>query len=155
MKNSISVALGLVILAGVAGSGCESTGVRKEEVGTAVGGALGGVLGAQVGEGSGKTAATIAGTIIGAFIGSSIGRTMDEVDRMKTATALETSRTGYTSTWTNPDSGAQYAVTPTRTYATAADQPCREFTMDAWIEGRRETVHGTACRQMDGTWRTI
>jgi surface antigen len=86
-------------------------------------------------------------------VGGSIGRTMDEVDRMRTAQALEAVRTGVPSTWQNPDTGNQYSVTPTRTTMTATG-PCREYTVKALIGGRPETVYGTACRQPDGSWRT-
>ena len=97
--------------------------------------------------------AIIAGTMAGAAIGGSIGQTMDEVDRMKTAQSLEAVRTGVPSAWQNPDTGNQYSVTPTRTFVTA-EGPCREYTINALIGGRQETVYGTACRQPDGSWST-
>ena len=116
-----------------------------------IGGTLGGLLGSQV-DGDGRTAAIIAGTLIGAAVGGAIGRSMDETDRLKTAHALEATRTGVPSSWRNPDTGYQYTVTPTRTYDTAG-APCRDYTVDAIIDGRREMVTGTACRQPDGSWR--
>jgi surface antigen len=73
---------------------------------------------------------------------------------MRTAQTLETVRTGVPSTWQNPDSGYQYEVTPTRTYETAGT-PCREYTVDAVIGGKREQVYGTACRQADGSWKVM
>jgi surface antigen len=117
-----------------------------------IGGVLGGVVGAQVGEGSGKTAATIVGTLAGAAIGGAVGRSMDETDRLKTALALENVRTGVPSRWRNPDTGNEYTVVPTRTHETA-EGPCREYTVDAVVGGRQDTVYGTACRQADGSWR--
>lgn len=119
-----------------------------------IGGVLGGVVGAQVGEGSGKTAATIVGTIVGAAIGGAVGRSMDQSDRLKTAHTLETVRTGVPSRWRNPDTGNQYTIVPTRTYETT-EGPCREYTVDAVIGGKKEKVHGTACRQADGSWRVV
>ncbi len=120
-----------------------------------IGGALGGLLGAQAPSkhDDWRTAAIIAGTMAGAAIGGSIGQTMDEVDRMKAAQSLEVVRTGVPSTWRNPDTGTQYSVTPTRTFVTSTG-PCRDYTINAMIEGRQETVRGTACRQPDGSWRT-
>jgi surface antigen len=118
-----------------------------------IGGILGGVLGSQVGGGHGRTAATIVGTLVGAAIGGSVGRSMDETDRLKTAHTLETVRTGVPSTWRNPDTKNEYTVTPTKT--TESDSgPCREYTIDALIGGKKETVYGTACRQPDGSWKT-
>ncbi len=77
---------------------------------------------------------------------------MDDTDRLKTAHTLETVRTGVSSEWKNPDTGNEYRVTPTRTYETI-EGPCREYTLDATIAGKPETVYGTACRQPDGSWR--
>lgn len=137
-----------LILGGCAGP------VPQEQTGMVLGGALGGALGAQVGGGHGRTAATIAGTIAGAAIGGAVGRSMDSTDRMKVSNTLENSRTGTASQWRNPDSGNRYAVTPTRTYESHGT-PCREYTVDGNIGGKKEKVTGTACRQADGSWRSV
>ncbi len=153
MIRKFSVA---VLAAAVTLSGCaEGGGVRNQDAGAVVGGVLGGVLGSNVGKGGGKTAAIIAGTLAGAVIGGKVGQYMDEQDRMKAQSALESSRTGQPVAWSNPDTNARYEVTPTRTYTSMENSPCRDYTMDAWIEGRKETVRGTACRQPDGTWKTM
>jgi surface antigen len=144
-KTSILLATALALTA------CE-TPPTQQQMGTVAGGVIGGVLGAQVGGGTGRTAAIIAGTIAGGLLGSHIGQRMDEADRIKTAQALEQTRTGETMTWRNPDSGDQFNMTPTRTFETI-NGPCREFTMNATVEGRAELVQGTACRQPDGSWR--
>lgn len=132
-------------------SGCQT---RNENTGTVVGGVLGGVLGSQVGGGSGRDVAMVAGAIAGALIGGSVGRSMDESDRRRTQQTLETAPTGRTVAWENPDHNTAYKMTPERTYDTASG-PCRDYSMDAWIDGRKETVTGTACRQSDGTWKTM
>lgn len=124
----------------------------KEQGGMLIGGALGGVLGSQVGGGTGKTVATIVGVLAGAAVGGAVGRSMDETDRLKTAQTLEGVRTGVPSTWRNPDTGNQYTVVPTRTFD-ASTGPCREFTVDSVVGGKRDKVYGTACRQSDGSWR--
>ena len=142
---ALSIALAL--------TACESP-PTQQQTGAVVGGVLGGVLGSQVGRGSGRTAATVIGTLIGASIGGAVGRSMDDNDRRKTAQALETVRTGQSSAWTNPDSGASYTVTPTRTRSTT-EGPCREYTTRAVIGGKTETVYGQACRQADGSWRVV
>ena len=92
--------------------------------GEVVGGVLGGVLGSQVGEGSGQT-----------------------------AEALNNNRTGQPTTWTNPDTGEEYTVKPTRTFEESGG-PCREFELDATVGGEPDqTVNGTACLQADGSWK--
>jgi len=130
--------------------GCETT--THAQQGEVIGGVVGGVLGAQVGEGRGNTAAIIVGTLAGSMIGRQIGETMDDTDRMKTAQTLNSNKTGQPTTWTNPDTGYQYTVTPTRTYD-AGGSPCREFQLDANVGGEpNQDVYGTACLQADGSW---
>lgn len=156
-----------ILAALVALSGCATYQGPQEQAGMVIGGILGGVVASEVfgggGGGGGRrhhtyyprqapTAAIIAGTIAGAAIGGAIGRSMDDVDRLKTAATLETVRTGVSSTWRNPDTGAEYAVTPTKTFETASG-PCREYTIDAVIGGKKEKIYGTACRQPDGSWK--
>lgn len=131
-----------------------STAPNKQDVGTITGGVLGGVLGAQVGQGTGRNVAIIAGTLAGAYLGSSIGKSMDETDRLNTARTMERNPTGQASIWRNPDTGNTYNVTPTRTYETATG-PCRDFTTKAVIDGKKEVVQGKACRQADGSWKTM
>ncbi|WP_043739784.1 RT0821/Lpp0805 family surface protein [Thioalkalivibrio nitratireducens] len=144
----------LLLAAGVGLPGCATYQVPQEQVGMVIGGVLGGVLGRQIGAGTGRDAAIIAGTLAGAAIGGAVGRTMDDMDRLRTAQTLESVRTGVSTAWVNPDSGVQYQVTPTRTFE-AATGPCREYTVDAMIGGRVEQVYGTACRQPDGSWRVL
>jgi len=146
MKTLFIGGLGLLLLAG-----CNPT---KQDVGTVVGAGTGAYVGSQIGDGTGQLAAVAIGTLVGAYLGGSIGRQMDELDRYRTQQALESSPTGSRTVWNNPDSGAQYTVTPTRTYESASG-PCRDYTTEAVIEGRPEVVHGTACRQPDGTWHAM
>jgi surface antigen len=132
--------------------GCQSA-PSKENTGQVVGGVLGGVLGAQVGKGRGRTAAIIAGTLAGAYFGGKVGKSMDDADRQNAYNALERNQTNQASSWRNPDSGNAYTVTPTKTYSSASG-PCRDYTTEVIIDGRRETATGTACRE-NGTWRVI
>ena len=148
-KTLIASAMTALLLA----SGC-TTAPTKEQTGTVVGGLLGGVLGSQVGGGHGQTAATIIGALAGGLIGGAVGRSMSETDKLKSAQALETTRTGEGAQWRNPDTGHQYTVTPTRTYQ-SADGPCRDYRMNGVIDGRTEVIQGTACRQNGGNWRVI
>lgn len=143
--------IAIIGLLAAALAACQSQ-PTQEQVGAVAGGVLGGVLGAQVGGGHGRTAAIVAGTLAGAYVGSRIGKSMDDTDRMKAARALETAPTGAPTSWRNPDTGSTYTVTPTRTYE-ASSGPCREYTTRAVIDGREETVHSTACRQPDGSWK--
>ncbi|ROO37519.1 RT0821/Lpp0805 family surface protein [Salinisphaera orenii] len=131
-------------------TGC--AGWQNSDTGTVLGGVLGGAAGSQVGSGSGKTIATVVGTLAGAALGNRIGSNFEQSDRREFGSALESNQTGNTSSWQNPDNDASYSVTPTNTYE-SGNQPCREFTMDATVDGQPDTVTGTACRQSDGTWK--
>ncbi len=150
MKRKILLATVVVAMASL--GGCQTPAGQNEQAGMIIGGVLGGVLGKQVGKGNGNVAAIIVGTLVGAQIGGSVGRSMDDTDRLKTASTLETVRTGVSSTWKNPDTGNEYVVTPTRTYESSSG-PCREYTVDANVGGKPEQVYGTACRQADGSWK--
>lgn len=143
------VILSATIAAALVLTGCQTT---REQQGQVIGAIAGGVLGNQVGSGSGRTAATIAGTILGGYIGGNIGRKMDDGDRYQAAQVLESTPTYQSSSWQNPDTRTRYSVTPTKTYY-ADERPCREYTTEAWIDGQRETLYGTACRQSDGSWQ--
>jgi len=148
-KPLVSIALACLI----AVSGCATNQGPKQQGGMVIGGVLGGLLGNQVGgHGAGRTAAIIAGSLAGAAIGGAIGQSMDTTDRMNTSAALENVRTGVPTSWHNPDTGNQYTVVPTNTYETS-EGPCREYTIDGMVGGKREKIYGTACRQPDGTWK--
>ncbi len=143
----------LVVLASaIALSGCAT--LDRGDQGEIIGGVLGGVLGSQIGNGNGQTAAIIIGTMAGSMIGRQIGDNMDARDRVNTAGALNDARTGEGTTWVNPDNGARYTVTPTRTFE-ARNRPCREFEVDANLDGEPSTLNGTACLQYDGSWEIV
>ena len=145
-----------VSMAGCTGSG-RSGGINKETGGTVLGGVLGGVLGSRVGKGRGKTVATIAGAILGGVLGGAVGKQLDERDKLLmariTQSTLETSPSGKTTKWRNPDSGHSGTVTPERSYKTSSGSTCRPFTQTIVVDGKNETAKGSACRNPDGTWR--
>lgn len=128
------------------------TEINNEGVGALSGGVAGALIGSQIGSGAGQVAAAAGGALVGAFLGGNIGKFMDKVDRMEMQKALETSPTGKSVAWKNPDSGNQYRVQPTKTYYVKGG-PCREYITYATIAGKSERVYGKACRQADGSWR--
>jgi surface antigen len=148
-EKVIAATLALALLAA-----CESQ-PTKEDIGMATGAVLGGVIGHQIGGGSGKTVATIGGAALGAFVGSRVGRNMDRGDRARTTQALDKSADGESTTWRNDETGMHYSVTPTRTYQVDSGGRCRDFTTVAPIDGSDVVVRGTACRQPDGTWKSL
>jgi surface antigen len=134
-------------------SACADAG-PKTAVGAVGGAAAGGLIGAAAG---GGTEGIIGGALLGGLLGGAIGNALDQRDREHAARtyqqSLETSRTGTTSTWHNPDSGHSGSITPTRTYESASGQYCREFQQTVTVGGQTEEAYGTACRQPDGSWQ--
>ncbi len=147
-KRNLLISLGMATLVL---TGCNPT---KQDVGTLIGAGTGAFVGSQIGDGTGQLAAVAIGALMGGYLGGDVGRQMDELDRYKTQEALEYRPTGSTTSWNNPDTGYSYNVTPTNTYENDSG-PCRDYTTEAVIEGRAEVVHGTACRQPDGTWHAM
>ena len=148
MKKSV---LGISLL--IALTQISACTVTREQGGAAAGAVVGGVVGSQIGGGSGQDVATALGIIGGALVGASLGRSFDQLDAMNTQRALETSPTNQTSSWVNPDSGNQYAITPTKTFQTNNNQYCREYQTTVTVAGKQQQGYGTACRQPDGQWQ--
>jgi surface antigen len=141
-----------VALTGCAGGGIGGSGINKQYAGAAMGGAVGGLAGAQFGSGTAQLAATAAGVMVGALVGGAVGQYMDQQDQARTRQALEAGQTGRTTSWRNPNSGNEYAFTPTRTYQSPTG-PCRDYVTEGFVQGKRQTVYGTACRGADGQWK--
>jgi len=132
--------------------GCDN--MSKQDVGVLTGGAIGGLVGSQFGRGEGRIAAAAIGAVAGGFIGGQIGHNMDKVDKMRMQRVLESTPSNQTTNWRNPDTHNQYEMKPTRTYYVRGC-PCRQYVMKAWINGKRQYVHGRACRMPDGTWKAV
>lgn len=134
-------------------------GFTKKEGGALFGAIGGAILGSNVGKGKGNVAAIAAGTLLGAALGAKVGESLDKADmayyNQSAQKALETTRTGTTTPWNNPDSGNSGTFTPVRTFQQAGGQYCREYSQTIIIAGQPEEGHGTACRQPDGTWQIV
>ncbi len=132
---------------------------QKQTLGTIIGAGLGALAGSQVGSGKGKLAAVAIGALGGAFVGGQLGKTLDDVDQMKAnetqQAVLEKNKDGQSSTWNNPNTGHSGRVTPIRTQQASSGEYCREYEHEITVDGRKEIVKGTACRQNDGSWRVI
>lgn len=150
--------LSLLLLTGFLAACADAQNNPKQTIGTLLGAGVGALAGSQIGGGKGKLAAVAIGALGGAYLGSQIGKSLDDVDRMKAGqaqhAALESTRTGVATAWSNPDSGHSGSVTPTRTYRSSGEN-CRDYTHEVVIDGKTQTVNGTACRKPDGTWRVL
>jgi surface antigen len=128
---------------------------NRDLIGGLLGGAAGGLIGSQIGSGKGQLAAVAGGALLGFLVGNNIGRSMDETDQTCLTQSLEHAEDGQKIAWNNPDSGARYQITPTKTVQVADNRYCREYTSTATIGGKTETTYGRACRQPDGSWRLV
>jgi len=54
-----------------------------------------------------------------------------------------------------PPPPVYYAPAPAPAAAVAPAAECRDFSTTNVIDGRPQEVHGTACRQPDGSWRIV
>ena len=129
----------------------ETGSCNRETIGALLGGAVGGVLGSAVGNGDGRTIATIGGTLIGIFVGKAIGRHLDEMDKACVDRTLEYAPNFRTVTWSNPETGTEYWVTPKNTYI-ERERRCRDYTTETLFQGSLKRVTGTACRDDSGLW---
>jgi len=131
----------------------------RESAGTVVGAVGGAVVGSQIGGSTGtRVAAGVAGAAIGGLIGNRIGAAMDDEDRQRAyaaqVEALESAPSGPAVNWRNPDSGRSGSIVPGPAVQQGGMQ-CRQYTHTVHIDGRSQTVRGTACRNPDGTWKSV
>jgi surface antigen len=123
---------------------------NKGQLGATGGAAGGALLGQAIGH---DTESTLLGAAIGGILGYIVGNEMDKYDRQMLNNVYETAPSGQASTWTNPDQGNQYHVTPQPAYTGPNNQHCRKAEIIAVINGRTEKTYTTACRDMNGQWQ--
>ncbi len=134
-------------------------GIDKQTGGTLAGAIAGGVLGSKIGGGTGNAIAIGAGTLLGAYLGGEVGKSLDRADMQyydrTSQRALETTPSGETLPWNNPQTGNRGTVTPQNYYQTGDGRYCREYQQTVTVGGQTEQGYGTACRQPDGSWEIV
>lgn len=88
------------------------------------------------------------------LVGGGLGERMDPADQACIGQALEYGPVTRPVAWTNAESGADYTVTPRRTYQAQDGAYCREYELSALIADRQQEIQGRACRRADGSWRS-
>lgn len=135
-----------------------STNTQKQNTtaGAVAGAVLGGVAGSAIGAGTGQLLAIGAGAIAGGFLGAAIGHNMESTDTTKMNNTLDHNQVRKTSKWTNKNSGTKYSMTPmSQTMSYNGEQHCRRYFGTVNNDGKQETMKGIACRQADGSWKTM
>lgn len=153
--------LAVIAVAGsaLALSACsDSRGLTKADAGLGTGAVLGAVVGSQFGGGSGRVVGAVAGAFLGGILGHDIGRKLDQRDRMLAQQAeydaFERGPSRQPRRWQNPDNGRYGEVVPYEPYQRGG-RDCRDYTHTVFIDGRPQTMRGTACRNRDGTWSAL
>ncbi len=121
--------------------------------GTVLGAIAGGVLGNQIGSGGGRVAATAGGALLGAIVGNEIHRGIQASDEARVARVLESTPSGQTISWKNPDTGNSFKVTPRPAFKGANQRDCREYTTWVFLGGYEKEITGIACRDSQGRWQ--
>jgi surface antigen len=152
----VSVAGGLA-LAGLALSGCVSSGPREGAstvVGAGAGALTGGIIGGALGGSTGTVVGALTGGLVGGIAGNAIGRDLDEQDRQA---ALDAETYAFQSGQRRPWRGAHGAygyVEPGPEYVDARGT-CRNFTHRVYVNGRPTLTNGIACLRPDGLWQIV
>lgn len=120
--------------------------------------ALGTLAGATIGALTFKN--KVSGAAIGAgagmLVGYIVGNEMDKYDEAQVSNAMETTPSGYTTTWTNPDTRTRYEAIPEPARRYEDGRIERDVTLRARMpNGEFETVYAKAYRQPDGTWQLV
>jgi surface antigen len=69
--------------------------------------------------------------------------------------ALDSNSVGQPAYWQNENNGASYTVTPVKNVTIEGNRYCREYRTTAVIDGKKQQMYGTACRQPDGAWQVV
>lgn len=81
---------------------------------------------------------------------------MDANDKNYMYQAMDYNPTGRVSTWTNARLHRAYSVLPMSGMMSVNKNPnCRKFKVTVTTRGQSEDVYGFACRQDNGSWRTV
>jgi len=123
-----------------------------EAVGAVLGGVVGGAVGARVGNRDTRPIAILVSTAIGAIVGAQIARKIEDADRACIAHSLELSRDYRSVSWTNPNTGARYLLTPRDGYVRNG-RTCRNFELGIELDGGNRISSGSACQTPEGSWQ--
>lgn len=127
---------------------------NKAQTGAGAGALAGATIGALASKNKLTGAAIGAGA--GLLLGYVIGNEWDKSDNQKLSHTLETSPSGQTSNWRNPDTGRYYSATPDPAYTGSDERTYRDVTIETTdADGKPQKVKAKAYRNADGTWQLV
>lgn len=163
--KKIAVFLCLFVLTSCANNSGDQKANFGGLAGALVGAIAGGYAGAEFGGGLGQTLFISAGAFSGASVGYEAGTILYPSDQAaydnNARMALNTTVNGKVSKWVNPDTGNSGIFTPTKTFMASNGRSCRSYrsTLALKAQGNHRGIishqEGTACQQLDGSWRSI
>ncbi|WP_338668481.1 glycine zipper domain-containing protein [Pseudodesulfovibrio methanolicus] len=146
MKTAVSLVLMLSLLAG-----CQTTQAQN---GAGIGTLAGATLGALTFKNKVSGAAIGAG--VGMLAGYIVGNEMEKADRARLSNTLETTPSGYSTEWVNPDTRTRYEAIPEPPREYNDGRVERDVTIKARMaDGSHQTVYAKAYRQPDGSWQLV
>jgi surface antigen len=69
--------------------------------------------------------------------------------------AFDSTPSGQTTIWRNPENGHWGTLTPSRTFRDAEGRYCRDYRQTVTIGGQEHQGIGSACRETGGVWRIM
>jgi len=89
------------------------------------------------------------------MIAGNMGRRLDRNDNRRVSQSLESTPNYQKVAWNNNNTNTQYEFTPVNKYEgkiNGYQTQCRDYIMDAYIEGRMQQIKGRACKNSQGQW---
>lgn len=97
-------------------------------------------------------------SVIGGIGGSRIGFSLGAEERLTAANAeyraLEYGQSGAPVEWSDRGGSHHGSIVPGKPYQQGS-RYCRSFTHTVYVKNEPETAKGTACREPDGTWKSV
>lgn len=129
---------------------------NRQSTGALVGPITGSIPGA--GRAPARAATAASGAVIGGISSNAIGRRMDERERRIAANAeyraMEYGRSDTPLAWDDPTTRHRGSIVPARPYQQGS-QYCRSYVHTIYAGGAPQISKGTACRESNGTWRSV
>ncbi|MGE4503752.1 MAG: glycine zipper domain-containing protein [Desulfovibrionaceae bacterium] len=153
MTRNITTRISATTMAALLGLSLVLAGcATKGQTGAGTGALLGATVGALTSKNKITGAALGAGA--GLLLGYIVGNELDKADEKQIAQTLETTPSGQTTSWRNPDTGYTYQATPRPAYM-ENERIYRDVEIQSMVDGHPQTVTARAYREPDGSWHLV